>query len=68
MFRIFKKKPKYNLREEVGKYVAKHYGDEFVEEALNDYDILNSGGTIGDFSVTTAFLDMIGKVKAEIGK
>ena len=55
-----------NLREEVGKYVAKNFGEEYVEETLNNYDTLCSGGTIGGFVETASFVHMVETVKAEL--
>lgn len=64
MFKKWKRKKKLkNLREEVGKYVAKNFGEEYVEEALNNYDTLCFGGTIGGFTETAAFVRVVEIVK-----
>ena len=55
-----------NLREEVGKYVAKNFGEQYVEESLSNYDTLCSGGTIGGFVETASFVHMVETVKAEL--
>lgn len=63
----FKRRKKYNLREEVGKYVAKNFGEQYVDEALAKYDTINSGGAIGGMLETMAFVSMIENVKQELG-
>ena len=40
-------------------------GAEYVEEALDKYDKINSGVPIGGFQETVVFLDMIEKAKAQ---
>lgn len=63
--KIRKKFGLYDLRKEVAKYVEKNFGTEFVEEALDKYDKINSGIPIGGFVETATFLDMIARIKAE---
>lgn len=58
---------KRNLRKELAKWVEKNLGAEFVEEALDKYDKINSGIPIGGFSETLVFLHMVETVKAESG-
>lgn len=66
MFKRFRKKHgSYDLRKEVAAWVEKNVGTEYVEEALDKYDKINSGVTIGGFVETTAFLRMIEQIKAE---
>lgn len=55
-----------NLRSEVSKYVKEQFGDEYVEEALHDYDSINEGRAIGGFVETVAFLDLVETVKAKL--
>lgn len=66
--KLFKKlkRKRYDLRSELAKWVEKNLGAEFVEEALDKYDKINSGIPIGGFSETVVFLDMIKTVKAEV--
>ena len=66
-FRLFKffKKKKYNLREEVGEYVLENYGEEYVEEALKNYDTINNGGVIGGLLETMSFVHMVKTVKSK---
>lgn len=67
MFKRFRKKHGlYDLRKEVAAWVEKNIGVEFVEEALDKYDKLNSGVPIGGFLETAVFLTMIEQIKAEI--
>lgn len=66
MFKKIRKKfGLYDLRKEVAKYVEKNFGTEFVDEALDKYDKINSGIPIGGFVETAVFLDMIEHIKAE---
>lgn len=66
MFKRFRKKHGlYDLRKEVAAWVEKNIGAEYVEEALDKYDKINSGVPIGDFMETAAFLDMIEQVKKQ---
>ena len=66
MFKRFRKKHGlYDLRKEVATWVEKNIGAEYVEEALDKYDKINSGIPIGGFQETVAFLDMIEKIKAQ---
>ena len=53
---LFKKR--VNLREEC----IKRYGEDFI----NLYDTINSGGTIGNFTETIIFLNMVESVKKEL--
>ena len=66
MFKRFRKKHGlYDLRKEVAIWVEKNIGAEYVDEALEKYDKINSGVPIGGFQETVVFLDMIEKIKAE---
>ena len=56
----------YDLKEECVKYVRNKYGEECVEEFLMMYTNINRGIPIGGFCETTAFIDMIEEVKAQI--
>ena len=67
MFKRFRKKHGlYDLRKEVATWVEKNIGADFIEEALDKYDKINSGVPIGGFQETVAFLHMIEQVKAEV--
>jgi len=65
--KLFKKlkQKHYNLRSEVAKWVEKNIGAEYVEEALDKYDKINSGVPIGGMAETVAFVKMVEQVKAE---
>ena len=63
--RFHKKHEKYDLRKEIAAWVEKNIGAEYVDEALDKYDKLNSGTPIGGVQETIAFLHMIEQVKAE---
>ena len=66
IFKRFRKKHElYDLRKEIAAWVEKNIGAEYVEEALDKYDKLNSGTPIGGFQETVVFLHMIEQVKAE---
>jgi hypothetical protein len=66
LFKRFRKKHGlYDLRKEVAVWVEKNIGSEYVEEALDKYDKINSGVPIGGFQETAVFLDMIEKIKAQ---
>ena len=66
LFKRFRKKHRlYDLRKEVAVWVEKNIGAEYVDEALDKYDKINSGVPIGGFQETVVFLDMIEKIKAE---
>ena len=60
------KRKHYDLRYALSKWVEKEFGAEFVDEALNKYDKINSGIPIGGFVETAAFIDMIETVKTEM--
>ena len=62
------KHKKYDLRKELGDWVEKNLGAEYVDEALEKYDKLNSGAPIGGFQETMLFVDMVETVKAELAK
>lgn len=66
--RLFRKRKHkhYNLRDALSKWVEKEFGAEFVDEALNKYDKINSGIPIGGLAETAAFIDMVETVKAEM--
>ena len=67
MFKRFRKKHElYNLRKEVAAWVEKNIGAEYVEEALDKYDKINSGVQIGGFQETAVFLDMIERIKEQV--
>lgn len=66
LFKRFRKKHKlYDLRKEVAVWVEKNIGAEYVEEALDKYDKINSGVPIGGFQETAVFIRMIEQIKAE---
>ena len=64
--RFRKKRGMYDLRKEVAVWVDKNIGAEYVDEALNKYDKINSGVPIGGFIETVVFLHMIKRIKAEV--
>lgn len=65
LFKKFKRKH-YNLKSELAKWVEKNIGAEYVNEALEKYDKINSGIPIGGMAETVAFVDMVDTVKAEV--
>lgn len=65
LFKKFKRKH-YNLKSELAKWVEKNIGAEYVNEALEKYDKINSGIPIGNFIETAAFIEMIETVKSEV--
>lgn len=56
----------YDLRSELAKWVKKNIGIEYVDEALDKYDKINRGISIGGFYETAVFVDMVETVKKEI--
>lgn len=66
--KLFKKSKRkhYDLRCELAKWVEKNIGAEYVSEAIEKYDKINSGIPIGGLAETVAFVDMIETVKAEV--
>lgn len=67
LFRKLRKKHGlYNLRKEVARWVEKNIGPEYVDEALEKYDKINSGVPIGGFEETIVFIDMIERIKHNI--
>lgn len=65
-FKRFRKKHGvYNLRKEVAVWVEKNIGAEYVDEALDKYDKINSGVPIGGYLETVGFVNMIERIKAE---
>lgn len=56
----------YDLRTEGAKWVARHIGEDYVEEFLAKYDNINRGIPIGGYAETIVFLDLIERIKAEI--
>ena len=64
--RFRKKRGMYDLRKEVAVWVDKNIGAEYVDEALNKYDKINSGVPIRRFIETVVFLHMIERIKAEV--
>ena len=66
LFKRFRKKHgMYDLRKEVAVWVEKNIGAEYVDEALDKYDKINSGVPIGGFQETAVFIQMIERIKAE---
>ena len=66
LFKRFRKKHGlYDLRKEVAVWVEKNIGAEYVAEALEKYDKINSGVPIGGLLETVAYLDMVEKVKKQ---
>jgi len=67
LFKRFRKKHvAYDLRKEVAAWVEKNIGAEYVDDALDKYDKINSGVPIGGFLETAAFLHMIDQIKTEV--
>lgn len=67
LFSKFRKKyGLYNLRKEVGRWIEKNIGQEYVDEALEKYDKINNGVPIGGFEETIVFIDMIERIKHNI--
>ena len=66
--RLFKKlkRKSYNLRSELATWVERNIGSEYVDEALEKYDKINSGVSIGGIAETIAFVDMVETVKHEV--
>lgn len=56
----------YDLRKELARWVEKELGEQYVEEAMDKYDKINSGIPIGGFAETSVFLDMVSKVKEDL--
>ena len=56
----------YDLEIEGAKWVAKNFGEEYVDEFKEKYEKLNRGIPIGGFTETAVFLDMIERIKSEI--
>lgn len=66
LFKRFRKKHElYDLRKEVAVWVEKNISAEYVDEALDKYDKINSGVPIGGFQETAVFIHMIEQIKAE---
>lgn len=63
-----KHKNQYDLRKELGDWVEKNLGAEYVDEALEKYDKLNSGVPIGGVYETLLFIEMVERVKAKLSK
>lgn len=59
--KLFKKED--SLKEKGIRYIAEHYGAEYIDEFIEDYDTLNEGGTIGGLTETIAFLNLIEEIK-----
>lgn len=67
IFKRFRKKHGlYDLRKEVASWVETNLGVEYVDDALEKYDKLNSGVPIGGFQETIVFLHMIEQIKSEV--
>ena len=60
------KRKHYNLRSELAKWVEKNIGTEYIDEALEKYDKINSGIPIGGIAETVAFVNMVEIVKHEV--
>lgn len=56
----------YDLRKELASWVEKNLGEQYVEEAIDKYDKINSGIPIGGFMETAIFLDIVSKVKEDL--
>lgn len=56
----------YDLRKECAKWVAKHMGEEYVEEFLANYDDITRGVPIGGIVETVAFLNLIDRIGKQI--
>lgn len=56
----------YDLRKELARWVEKNLGEQYVEEAIDKYDKINSGIPIGGFVETAIFLDIVSKVKEDL--
>lgn len=65
MLAIFKKRKMDDLRQKVAIWVEKNLGKEYVREALEKYEKVNSGVPIGGLVETAVFLDMINRIKEE---
>ena len=66
--KLFKKlkRKNYNLRSEFANWVERNIGSEYVDEALEKYDKINSGIPIGGMAETMVFIDMVETVKTEV--
>lgn len=56
----------YDLRKELARWVEKNLGEQYVKEAMDKYDKINSGIPIGGFVETAIFLDIVSKVKEDL--
>ena len=56
----------YDLRKDLARWVEKELGEQYVEEAMDKYDKINSGIPIGNFVETAVFLDMVSKVEEDL--
>lgn len=65
LFKKFRTK-RYNLKSEFAKWVEKNIGVEYVAEALEKYDKINSGIPIGGMAETVAFVGMIETTKTKV--
>ena len=65
LFKKFKRKH-YNFRYELAKWVEKNIGIEYVNEALEKYDKINSGIPIGNITETMTFIHMVETAKIEM--
>lgn len=65
LFKMWKRKH-YNLRHELANWVERNIGSEYVDEALEKYDKINSGVPIGGLAETVVFVHMVETVKAEV--
>ena len=65
MFKKSKRKH-YNLRSKLAKWVEENIGAEYINEALEKYDKINSGVPIGGMAETVAFVGIVETVKAKV--
>lgn len=65
LFKKFKQKH-YNLRSELANWVERNIGSEYVDEALEKYDKINSGVPIGGIAETVVFISMVETVQTEV--
>lgn len=56
----------YDLEKECTKWVAKNFGEEYVDEFKEKYEKLNQGIPIGGLAETTIFVELIEQIKREI--
>lgn len=64
--KIRKKFGWYDLKKEGIKWVEKNLGSEYVQEFCENYDKINKGVPIGGIVETIMFLELVGRIKAEV--